>query len=138
MASKKVFVSYDHSEDLHYKNLLRAWDANTSFDFDFDLRSPNVPINSIDAARIKASLTTKMKEADYLLVIVGSKAYTSEWMSWEIERAKQFDTKLKIAAVKIDRSYITPSELYNTGTAFTYGFTLDGIVDALIRATNNY
>lgn len=47
MAAKKVFVSYDHSEDVRYKELLRAWDANTKFDFEFDLRSFHVPVNSI-------------------------------------------------------------------------------------------
>ena len=36
---KKVFVSYDHSEDVHYKYLLQAWDANTDFDFEFDNES---------------------------------------------------------------------------------------------------
>ncbi|KAB7725844.1 TIR-like domain-containing protein [Rudanella paleaurantiibacter] len=138
MAGKKVFVSYDHSEDLRYKDLLRAWDANTSFDFSFDQRSPNVAIDSDDAGRIKASLTTKMKEADYLLVIIGSKSYASKWMTWEIERAKMSDVKLKLAAVKIDSQYTTPSGLYGTGTAFTYSFTLNGIVDALSRASNNY
>ena len=34
MARPKVFVSYDHSEDVHYKRLLQAWDANPDFDFD--------------------------------------------------------------------------------------------------------
>ncbi len=32
MARKKVFISYDHSEDVRYKRLLDAWDANTSFE----------------------------------------------------------------------------------------------------------
>lgn len=27
MAKPKVFVSYDHSEDVNYKRLLQAWDA---------------------------------------------------------------------------------------------------------------
>ena len=42
---ENVFVSYDHSEDVHYKEWLREWDANTSFDFEFDQRSPNTPID---------------------------------------------------------------------------------------------
>jgi hypothetical protein len=58
MAKTKVFVSYDHSEDAHYKTLLQAWDANPNFDFDFDSRGPNVAINSENAATIKASLAT--------------------------------------------------------------------------------
>lgn len=135
---KKVFISYDHSEDVHYKRLLEAWDANSNFDFEFDSRSPNEPIDSLEAARVRAALTTMMKSADYLLVIVGSKSYTSVWMKWEIDRAKQSDTKLKLAAVKIDRDNTTPGGLLNTGTSWAYSFTRDGIINALNNATNNY
>lgn len=138
MAGKKVFVSYDHSEDVHYKRLLQAWDANTSFDFEFDSRGPDVPIDSEDAGRIKAALTAKMKEADYLLVIVGKKTHTSKWVTWEIDRAKQSDVKLRLAAVKIDRDYTTPSGLIGVGTSWAYSFTLENIVNALNGATNNY
>jgi hypothetical protein len=138
MAGKKVFVSYDHSEDVHYKRLLQAWDANTSFDFEFDSRGPDVPIDSEDAGRIKAALTAKMKEADYLLVIVGKKTHTSKWVTWEIDRAKQSDVKLRLAAVKIDRDNITPSGLIGVGTSWAYSFTLESIVNALDGATNNY
>lgn len=138
MAGKKVFVSYDHSEDVHYKRLLQAWDANTSFDFDFDSRGPDVPINSTDAARIQAALTTKMKEADYLLVIVGEKTYTSKWVTWEIEQAKSSDVKLKLAAVKINRNNTSPGGLTGVGTSWASSFTLENIVAALNGATNNY
>ena len=70
MGAKKVFVSYDHSEDVRYKELLRAWDANTDFDFEFDIRSPNVTIDSIEAYVIQ-TLTKKMKESEYMFVIIG-------------------------------------------------------------------
>lgn len=119
---KKVFVSYDHIEDVRYKELLRAWDANTSFDFEFDQRSPNVPIDSNDASVIQAALTKKMKESNYMSVIIGKKSYTSKWMKWEINRAKQFDLKLKFAAVKIEDSNQKPDGLPNS-TSITNGFT---------------
>ena len=133
--SKKVFVSYDHSEDIHYKELLRAWDANTTFDFKFDLRSPNVAIDSIAASVIKASLTKKMKESDYILIIIGEKSSSSKWIKWEINRAQQSDTKLKFAAVKIKSTNTLPSGLPNY-TVISSGFTLEGIVEALNKAKN--
>jgi hypothetical protein len=138
MAGKKVFVSYDHSEDVHYKRLLQAWDANTSFDFEFDSRGPDVPIDSEEASRIKAALTAKMKDADYLLVIVGKKTSTSKWVTWELNRAKESDVKLRLAAVKIDSVNSTPAGLLNVGTSWAYSFTLENIVKALDGATNNY
>lgn len=136
MSGKKVFVSYDHSEDSDYKRLLQAWDANTSFDFDFDSRGPNVPIDSFDAARIKAALTTMMKNSNYLLVIVGEKTYTSKWVNWEINRAKESDVRLRLAAVKIKSTNILPNSL--RGASVSSSFTLDGIVSALNNASNNY
>lgn len=138
MARKKVFISYDHSEDVHYRRLLDAWDANTNFEFEFDNRSPSVAIDSNQASAIKAALTKKMKDAQYLLVIVGKKTHTSKWVNWEIERAKQSDIKLKLAAVKPDREYTSPSGLLGVGTAWAYSFTQDSIISALSKATNNY
>jgi len=135
---KKVFISYDHSEDVRYRNLLAAWDANTSFEFQFDDRSPQEAIDSTSAGRIKASLTTMMKSAQYLLVIVGANSHTSKWMTWEIERAKQPDIKLRLAAVKINRGYPTPPGLLGVGTAMANTFERDGIVAALNSATNIY
>src|SRR3954470_4519444 len=83
MAKTKVFVSYDHSEDAHYKRLLQAWDANPDFDFEFDSRGPNVAIDSNEAATVKAALTRMMKSATHLLVLVGQKSHRSSWMTWE-------------------------------------------------------
>jgi hypothetical protein len=133
---KKVFVSYDHSEDAHYRDLLRAWDANTNFYFEFDLRSPTVAIESTEATVIQASLTKKMKESEYLLVIIGQKSNTSKWMKWEIDRAKQSDTNLKFAAVKIASSYINPPNL-PVNIAIANEFKLDKIESALNNAKSN-
>jgi hypothetical protein len=136
MAGKETFVSYDHSEDVEYKRLLQAWDANTSFDFDFDSRGPNVPIDSTEASVIKGALTTKMKSAKYLLVIVGEKTHTSKWVKWEITRAKESDVKLKLAVVKIKSSNQLPEGL--ASASVSSNFTLEAIINALNNATNNY
>lgn len=138
MTKKKVFVSYDHSEDAHYKYLLQAWDANDNFDFEFDNRSVNVAIDSTEAATIKAALTTKMKQADYLLVIVGTKTSGSNWVTWEVSRAKDSDVKLKLAAVKISSGNILPAGLSTSNTAIANEFTHDKVVAALNSANNNY
>ena len=138
MTKKKVFVSYDHSEDAHYKRLLQAWDANPNFDFEFDSRGPNVAIDSNDAAVVKATLTKLMKESTHLLVLVGEKSNKSDWMKWEIDRAKQSDTKLKLTAVKLAKANITPDGLLNVGTAWATSFERDRIVDALNLAKVGY
>lgn len=138
MSKKRVFVSFDHSEDLHYKNLLKAWDSNPNFDFEFDQRSPDIAINSTSAPVIQSSLTAMMKQADFLLVLIGARSYNSSWMNWEIQRAKQTDIRLKLAAVKLNYYNTTPSGLINASTAFANSFTQDEIINALNKASNNY
>jgi hypothetical protein len=137
MPKPKVFVSYDHSEDVHYKRLLQAWDANPEFDFDFDSRGPNEPIDSIRAVTIKASLTFMMKSATHLLVLVGAKTASSKWVTWEIERAKQPDTKLRLAAIRLAPYNPIPAAL-SAGTAWATAFERDRIIEALRKATNWY
>jgi hypothetical protein len=138
MAKTKVFVSYDHSEDVHYKRLLQAWDANPDFEFEMDSRGPDVAIDSIEAAVVKTALTTKMKSATHLLVLVGAKSNKSKWMAWEIDRAKKDDTKLKLAAVKLARENVTPAGLLDCGTAWATSFERDRIIEALKVAKIGY
>lgn len=138
MPKTKVFVSYDHSEDAHYKYLLQAWDANPDFEFEFDSRGPSVAIDSNDSGVVKLALTRMLKSATHLLVIVGEKTHKSSWMSWEIARAKQEDIKLRLAAVKIAKTNITPSGLLNAGTAWATSFERDRIIEALRVARVGY
>lgn len=138
MAKAKVFVSYDHSEDARYKWLLQAWDANPSFDFEFDSRGPDVAINSTNAGVVKAALTKMMQTATHLLVLVGEKSSQSDWMAWEIERAKQADIRLKMAAVKLGKTNTTPAGILNVGTSWATSFERDRIVEALNAAKAAY
>lgn len=138
MPKHKVFVSYDHSEDKHYKLLLQAWDANPAFDFEFDSRGPDVAINSDKAPVVKAALAKMMQTATHILVLVGEESHTSSWMTWEIQRAKEVDTRLKFAAVKLGKANTTPSGLLNIGTAWATSFELDRIVEALNTAKVGY
>lgn len=128
----KVFVSYDHSEDAHYKRLLQAWDANSNFDFEFDSRGPDVAINSSDASVIKGRLTYLLGTATHLLVIVGARSHTSRWMEWEIEKAKEL--RLRLVAVKIESANISPAGLLGAGTSWATSFTRERIIAALDNA----
>ncbi|WP_460584000.1 TIR domain-containing protein [Hymenobacter arcticus] len=134
LAKKRVFISYDHSEDSRYRNLLCAWDANPAFEFEFQRCSPIIAIDSKHAVVIKASLTRMMKKADYLLVIVGEKTHTSKWINWEINRSKRNDIKLKLVVVKVDKSFRTPNALLNAGASFAYSFTQSAVIQALKNA----
>jgi len=138
MAKLRVFVSYDHSEDAHYKRLLQAWDANPDFEFEFDSRGPDVPVDSTNAVTVKQSLVRMMKGATHLLVLVGAKSAMSKWITWEVSRAKEPDLKLRLAAVKLSRVNVTPAGLLNVGTSWATSFERDRIVEALKAAKNGY
>ena len=134
--SHKVFISYDHSEDAHYKYLLQGWSNHPRFNFEFDNRSVQTAINSTNASVVKASITKKMQEATHLFVIVGKLSHTSSWINWEIEKAKELG--LKIAAVKIEKANISPLGLFNIGTSWATSFTEVRVIDALDGAVVGY
>lgn len=128
MADKKIFISYDYDGDKHYRRLLSAWDANESFEFSFEDHSTPY-INSEEAGRIKAAITTRLKGAECLLVIVGSETSQSDWVDWEIAKAGELG--LSLVAVKIDRRNVSPSGLLGTGVTWAHSFTLENVTAAL-------
>ncbi|KAK3582392.1 hypothetical protein CHS0354_023936 [Potamilus streckersoni] len=140
MAKKKVFVSFDYENDRHYKNLLKAWDANPEFDFYFsDISSEE--IQSWDIPTIKSALTTKINQANYTLVIVGEYANTQHkdckqigyknWINFEIAKSKA--NKNKLVAVKIDSDYTSPDELLGAGAEWAMSFNRDAIIYKYIQ-----
>src|SRR5574344_2134009 len=119
MSKRKVFVSFDFENDRCYKYLLQGWDANPSFEFSFnDLSSQE--INTNDVGRVKAQLTSRIKQATYTLVIIGKESNKKHkdsaqigyknWQNFEIAMSKNNGNK--IIAIKIDSTYESPDEIY--------------------------
>lgn len=141
MAKKKVFVSFDFDNDRRYKYLLDAWDKNRNMDFAFDDCTSD-EIQSWNIPTVKAALTRRINTCSYMLVIIGAEANKyhrdsyqigyRNWQNFEISRAKA--AGLKIVAVKLDRSYESPSELLNAGASWAMSFTQTSIIEALNRA----
>lgn len=132
MAIRNVFISYDYTNDRHYKNLLVAWSANTQFDFNFIDLSADVSVNSVDAISIKRVLSRYINEATYFLVIIGQYTHRSAWVSWEIDKA--YELNRRIIAVKTDRANETPESLYGIGANWAMSFTFNAIANAIDNA----
>ena len=130
--AKKIFISYDYDNDKHYKNLLKAWDANGTFDFNFHDQSADVSINSTNAAAIKRAISAKISNATYFLCIVGEKTHNSSWVKWEIDKAVELNRR--IVAVKTKSTNTTPNELLGVGATWAMSFTEDGITNAVNSA----
>jgi hypothetical protein len=136
-----VFVSFDYENDRNYKYLLEAWHANPRFSFVFQDQTPG-EINSENIGRVKAALTAKIRNATHTLVIVGRYANAphpkrhlignTNWINWEIEQSKREGNR--IVAVKLDRSYESPSELLGANASWAMAFTEDAVLRALAEA----
>jgi hypothetical protein len=141
MAKKKGFVSLDYEEDKHYYFLLKAWDANSDFEFSFsDYTSKEIQSDSVPV--IKTNLTKKIKEATYTLVLVGAGANRrhkdaaeigyKNWQNFEVAQSKA--NRNKLVGVKIDRANESPDELLNAGASWALSFSQNSIIDALNKA----
>ena len=141
MAKKRVFISFDYTNDKSYKYLLDAWDSNKNLDFVFEDCSAD-EIMSDNIPTIKAGLTRRINQSDYTLVIVGKEANKihpdskeigyRNWINFEIAQSKKNGNKL--VAVKLDKSYESPEQLYSSGASWAMSFAQAAIIKALSEA----
>lgn len=137
----KVFVSFDYENDRNYRNILSAWNANTSFQFTFQDFTP-LEIQSNSVSTVKAVLTRKVREATHTLLING--AYANElhrdraqigfdnWISFEV--AQSIINQKNIVAVRLDNSYAWLKALKycpSNKLILIDGFNRDRILEAL-------
>lgn len=137
MAKKNVFISFDYDNDKAYKNLLKAWDANSNFEFKFSDKSAH-EINSENIGRVKAALTNKINDATYTLILIGkfaNKVHQDSgliddinWINWEINKSTQLGKKL--VAVKLDKSNESPTAIMGSGAKWA-SYTQTSIIKAL-------
>ena len=132
MAKKRIFVSYDYDNDKHYKDLLVAWDANSEFDFISHDESVDAAVNSDDTAAIRRLISARISHATYFLCLIGKETYKSEWITWEINKAIEFEKKL--IAVKIKSGNMSPSAIVNVGACWAVSFAFEFIKKAIENA----
>lgn len=126
---QKIFVSYYHDADKHYKRLLTAWSANDKFELEFEDVSTDVSIKSENDAYIRRVIADKIKQCDVFVVLIGKKSHKRDWISWEIAKAKEYGKK--IVAIKIRKNYASPQELLSAGTVWVYEYNEKKIRDAI-------
>jgi len=139
--TKKVFISFDFDHDRNYRYLLSALKENSGSKIEFEDLTPS-EIQSYDVGRTRVVLTSRIKDSDYTLVIVGKHANsyhpdrpkigTRNWQWWEIEKSK--GEGKKFIAVKIERSDASPEPLKNVGAKWAHSFNVDAILKAIDEA----
>ncbi len=138
---KKIFICFDYDNDRRYRHLLSALSENTGSAIQFEDLTPE-EIQSYDVGRIKAALTSRIKNSTHILAIVGKHANdrhrdslfigTRNWQWWEIEKGRE--EELGIIAVKIENSNSTPEPLLGSGASWARSFSVDSIVNAINAA----
>lgn len=90
----RLFISHswDHVDDL--KNLKGLLEQQESFDVEFYEIAPENAINSDNSTYIKHCISARIGEADIVLGIAGIYASYSEWMQWELDKAKEKGKKI--------------------------------------------
>jgi MTH538 TIR-like domain (DUF1863) len=137
-SKKEICISFDWHNDRDYRNLLSAWLANPKNPIDFQDLTPGA-IDTNDIGRVKAVLTTQIRDATHTLVLVGAYANTTHkdsakigtrnWIWWEIEQSKA--ERNPLIAVKLKSDNPTPDPLYNSGAKWAMSFTQDAIIMAI-------
>lgn len=141
----KIFVSFDFDHDRQYKYVLNMWDGNDNINFEFNDGSTR-EIQSRDISRVKAAITTKIRQSDAILVLIGEYADSCHkdrleigYRNWQyFEIAKALEAGKKIIAVKLVKCNKTPNLLYGVGASWALSFTLDSIKSAVHRAQYGY
>jgi len=141
MSKKKIFISFDWDHDRKYRYLLTALAENPRSDIEFDDYTPD-KIQSDDIARIKAVLTSKIRQATHVLVIIGKFANSyhprhgeigeRNWQWWEIK--KGIEERKGFIAVKIDPSNEPPEPLYGVHASWAISYKVDSILKAIENA----
>jgi hypothetical protein len=141
MAKKRIFISFDYEHDKNYRYLLSALAANSGNDLEFIDVTPS-EIQSNDVSKIKAVLTTKIRNATLTLVVVGKHANSyhpdrekigeRNWQWWEIK--KSHEEGKGFIGVKIERSNDAPEPLLNKGAKWAHSFNVEAIIEAINNA----
>jgi len=137
-AKKKIFISFDYDNDRNYRYLLSALKSNPQSAIDFDDLTPD-EIDTSKVDRVKAVLTTKIRNSTHTLVIVGDHANTihrdsaeigtRNWQWWETEKSKSEGKGL--IAVKIKSTNASPDPLLNANTKWAMSYNVDSILKAI-------
>ena len=84
-----LFISHSWDHDDTSQSLKNSLNGRGYFSAVYMQVEKDCPINSEKAAVVKANITKRLQESDVLLAIAGVFASHSEWMQWEMDKAKE-------------------------------------------------
>lgn len=118
--------SWDHNDIL--QNLKSLLNSRGYFPAEYTQIEKDCPINSEQARVVKANITKRLEQSDVVLAIAGIFASHSEWMQWEMDKAKELGLKV-IGVVPRGQERIS-QEVYKRSIV-DVRWNADSIVDAI-------
>lgn len=85
----KLFISHSWDHDDVLQNLKELINSRGYFPAEYTQVERTLPINSDLAYVVKANITKRLQESDVVLAIAGIFASHSDWMQWEMDKAKE-------------------------------------------------
>ena len=124
----KLFISHSWDHDDVLQDLKNLIDSRGYFPATYTQIEKDCPIDSDKAWVIKANITKRLQESDVVLAIAGVYASYSEWMQWEMDKAKELGLKV-IGVIPRGQEHIS-HEVFNR-SAVDVRWNADSIVDAI-------
>jgi len=127
---KRVFMSFIE-EDKQRVWGLRLLAANPNFDLEFYDESLRTPIDSLDAAYIKAKIRAKIDRSSVTVCLISEQTYASRWVDWELDETDRQRKPIIAMALKGVTQATLPALIKQKGLTF-YGWDPDNL-NTLIR-----
>ncbi len=124
----KLFISHSWDHDDVLQDLKNLIDSRGYFPATYTQIEKDCPIDSDKAWVIKANITKRLQESDVVLAIAGVYASYSEWMQWEMDKAKELGLRV-IGVIPRGQEHIS-HEVFNR-SAVDVRWNADSIVDAI-------
>lgn len=124
----KLFISHSWDHDDVLQDLKNLIDSRGYFPATYTQIEKDYPIDSENAGVIKANITKRLQESDVVLAIAGVYASYSEWMQWEMDKAKELGLRV-IGVIPRGQEHIS-HEVFNR-SAVDVRWNADSIVDAI-------
>ena len=124
----KLFISHSWDHDDVLQDLKNLIDSRGYFPATYTQIEKDCPIDSEKAWVVKANITKRLQESDVVLAIAGVYASYSEWMQWEMDKAKELGLKV-IGVIPRGQEHIS-HEVFNR-SAVDVHWNADSIVDAI-------
>jgi len=130
----KLFISHSGDHDDVLQDLKNLLDSRGYFPAEYMQIEKSCPVESDNAGVIKSNFTKHLKESDVVLAISGVYASHSEWMQWEMDKAKDLGLNV-IGVIPRGQEHVS-HEVFNR-SAVDVHWNADSIVEAIRKYSRN-